>query len=151
MSDLLTPWRAFLDAFNTAYETDDWTPLAPMLTEDAEYRVSGIPFACHLRGRDAVIAGFAKSVRNFDRRFAARQHEPVGIRVMEPDTVSAIAWTRYTSADKGAIAVAAHGFWQFRDGRIERMLDVWDATLAENARALAWLAENGAGLDASYA
>ncbi|WP_422006455.1 nuclear transport factor 2 family protein [Pyruvatibacter mobilis] len=151
MNEVLTTWRRFLDVFNEACLTDEWDALSPFLTEDADYRVSGFPMACHLHGRDAVIAGFAKSVRGFDRKFDQRHHEPVGIRYAQPDIVSAIAWTRYSKAGLPDVCVAAHGIWQFRDGRISHMSDMWDTTLAENANALAWLSQHGAGFDPAYA
>jgi len=150
MAEILTIWRAFLDEFNAACETDDWSKLGPYLTEDVEYQVTGMPFACQLSGRDSVIAGFAKSVRGFDQRFDSRVHEPVGIKLVEPDTVTAIAWGRYEKAGSPDVRIAAHGYWHFRDEKICRMMDIWDTTLAENRNALAWLAENGEDLDASY-
>ena len=150
MTDMLTTWRTFLDVFNSACDTDEWSALAPFLTEDAQYRVTGIPFACHIKGRDAVIAGFAKSIRGFDRQFDTRQHEPVAIRAYDPDMVTALAWGRYQKAGLPDVRIAAQGYWQFRGGKIDSMLDVWDVKLLENHQALTWLAEHGAGMDASY-
>lgn len=150
MTEMLQTWRDFLDTFNTACETDEWSLLEPFLTEDVQYRVTGMFMACHIHGRAAVIAGFAKSIRGFDRKFDSRQHEPVGVKTYDPDTVSAIAWGRYQKAGLPDVRIAAHGFWHFRDGKINAMTDVWDVTLVENQQALAWLAEHGSYMDASY-
>ncbi len=150
MTKMLETWRSFLNAFNTACETDDWSPLEPFLTEDVQYRVTGTFMACHINGRDEVIAGFAKSIRGFDRKFDSRQHEPVAVRTYDPDTVSALAWGKYEKAGLPDVRIAAQGYWHFRDDKIVAMTDVWDTTLLENQQALAWLAEHGAGMDASY-
>ena len=150
MDQILKTWRAFLDAFNTACETDDWTPLEPFLTECVRYRVTGIPFACQIEGRDAVIAGFAKSIRGFDRNFDTRQHEPVAVRAYDPDTVTALAWGKYEKAGLPDVRIAAQGYWHFKDGKSDAMQDVWDVTLVENQQALSWLAEHGEDMDASY-
>lgn len=150
MTEMIKTWRAFLDAFNDACTTDEWAQLAPFLTEDVQYRVTGMPFACQIKGRDAVIAGFAKSIRGFDRHFDTRQHEPVAIRISEPDTVTAFAWGRYEKAGLPDVRIAAQGYWHFAEGKINAMLDIWDVTLMENQQALAWLEKHGGDMDASY-
>lgn len=148
--DLLTQWRDWLDAFNTACSDDNWDRLGDYLTEDASYRVVGVPFACRIEGRDNVIAGFAKSVRGFDRKFDARRHNIVATRVFDPDMIMGEVWGSYHKADAPPLFVAARGFWQYRFDKIDLMIDVWDTSLVENAISLAWLAEHGQGLDASY-
>ncbi|MEP0069880.1 nuclear transport factor 2 family protein [Pyruvatibacter sp.] len=150
MTEMLHTWRAFLDAFNKACDTDEWGPLAPFLTEDVTYRVTGVPFACQIKGREAVVAGFAKSIRGFDQKFDSRVHEPVAIKVYDPDTVTCGAWGRYEKAGLPDVRICAQGYWHFSGGKISAMTDLWDVTLIENQHALAWLAEHGSDMDASY-
>lgn len=72
MSDL----SRFLDyarAFEVAFLTGDFEVIAPFFADDAVHLVaSGEPFSHDDRGRDAVVAGLARSVDHLDRRFDAR-------------------------------------------------------------------------------
>jgi hypothetical protein len=73
-------WRNWISAFDKAVDSDDWDSLRPLLADDASYTVSGAPFACHLAGADAVLAGFRRSIANFDRQFDQRWWFGVGVR-----------------------------------------------------------------------
>lgn len=148
---MLERWNAWIAAFDQACESDDWGPLETFLTEDVVYTVAGVPFACELRGRAAVIAGFQKSVRGFDRKFDRRHWTGVGVRVWAPNAISARAQGRYELAGAPPLTFAAKGHWVFRGDRISVMSDVYDTAEADIAAALAWLAEHGAGMDPSYA
>lgn len=148
---MLELWRDWIAAFDRACTTDDWSGLGERLSEDVVYVVAGVPYACELRGRDAVLAGFARSVRNFDRRFDSRSWSGVGIRLWTPNAVTGRARGYYTLVGKPDLTFSAQAQWIFRDGRISVMTDLYDPHEADTSAALAWLAEHGAGLDPSYA
>jgi len=77
MSDL----ARFLDyarAFEVAFVSDDFRHIEPFFAESACHRVPGCaPLSRDDRGREAVVAGLAESVREIDRRFDTRIAEVV--------------------------------------------------------------------------
>jgi hypothetical protein len=143
-------WQNWISAFDLAVESDDWGPLRPMLDEGVTYTVSGAPFACHLVGAEAVIAGFRKSISNFDRQFDQRWWFGVGVREFAPDVISARAMGVYRLADKPLLHFSARSLWRFRDGKVVAMQDCYDVCEHDVQAALAWLAEHAPQADASY-
>lgn len=72
MTDL-TRFFAYIQAFEMAYMTDDWSLIAPHFAAGAVHHVEGAsPLAAHDVGREAVVDGLAAIVRTLDRRFDAR-------------------------------------------------------------------------------
>ena len=150
MSEVLEQWRAWIDAFEATVKDDNWERLKPFLTEDVEYRVMGVPFSTHVRGRDAVVAGLAQSVRHFDRRMDDCRWSPLAIRVDEPGYLRCHILSEYKRGDDWVLAFQAEGHWGFRDGKIDLMLDFYDPQHIDVQEALAWIHEHGEGLDPRY-
>ena len=137
MNNIIDRWREWIGVFDRACEDDDWSRLAPFLTDDVVYAVIGAPFACELRGRDAVIAGFARSIRNFDRKFDERRWFGVGIRNRwEPNAVTGRAMGWYRIGDEAPITFSAKGLWLFRGDRLSVIVDVYDTTEHDVIRTL---------------
>lgn len=151
MSDVLSQWRAWIDAFEATVKDDQWDRLQPLLAEDVEYRVMGAPFAAHVRGRDAVLAGLAQSVRNFDRRMDGRRWTPLAIRVDEPGYLRCNILSEYKRGSDWVLAFQAEGHWGFRDGKVDLMLDFYDPQHVDVQQALGWIHEYGQDLDPRYA
>ena len=152
--DTLSLWRAWYRAFEQSVVDNEWERLAPLLSEDAEYRVVGVPFACTLKGRAAIVNGFRRSLANFDRKFDKRTHIVAGSRVFEPNYVEERIWGIYEKAGLPTLAFPATGIWCFDGAEIGLMIDVYDVSLQESQDAFAWLAAHGdamGGLDPSYA
>ena len=147
---ILEIWRDWINAFDQAFETGDWSKARSFLTEDVVYIVAGAPFACELRGRDAVIGGFQKSLSNFDKKFDERRWEAVDVRLWEDHVVTAFAKGDYVLAGKPAITFSAKSHWFFRDDKISVMTDVYDLTQVNVQETLQWLATHGTDMDASY-
>ena len=147
---ILDRWRDWIKAFDSAFDTGDWSQAGSFLTDDVVYTVAGAPFACEIRGRDAVIAGFRKSLTNFDRKFDARRWEAVDLRVWDDHLITALAKGDYELADKPSISFSARSHWFFRDGKISLMTDVYDMTQVNVLETLDWLAVHGAEMDARY-
>ncbi len=147
---MLEIWRQWVAAFDRACEDGDWQQLAPFLTEDAVYIVAGVPFACELRGRDAVIAGFARSIAHFDAHFDERRWHGVGIREFAPGAITGRAQGWYRKGDLPPLTFSAHSQWLFRGQQLCVLTDVYDVSEADAQAAFAWLALHGEGLDPSY-
>jgi predicted ester cyclase len=147
---MIKRWNAWIAAFDECVADDQWDRLKAFLTDDVVYAVTGIPMACEIRGRDAVIAGFARSIRNFDHKLGGREWYGVGIRFHAPNAITAQAMVVYRPAGMPVISFAAHGFWMFRGGQICMMTDVYDAEEIDAQVALALLEQSGGALDPSY-
>lgn len=147
---MIDRWREWIAAFDRACDDDDWERLGPFLTDDVVYAVTGAPFACEIRGRDQVIAGFAKSVRNFDHRFDERRWYGVGIRSFAPSGITGRAVGWYRLGDAPPITFSALSLWHFRGDRLSLMTDVYDTTEHDVLLTLERLAELGVDVDPSY-
>jgi ketosteroid isomerase-like protein len=147
---MLEFWKTWITAFDAAAASDDWSALGRFLTEDAVYTVAGVPYACEIRGRDAVIAAFQKSLRGFDRKFDRRFYEAVGIKVWGETAITARAKVRYTLAGAPDVSFSARGAWFFRGGLISVMTDIYDSSEVDLVETLAWLQHYGAGFDPTY-
>nr|WP_070959239.1 nuclear transport factor 2 family protein [Hyphomonas sp. Mor2] len=147
---ILETWRAWINAFDRAFETGDWSHAESFLTDDVVYIVAGVPFACELRGRSAVIEGFKKSLSNFDSKFDERRWEAVDLHIWEDHAITAYAKGDYVLAGKPPLTFAAKGQWFFRDNKISVMTDIYDLTQVNVQESLQWLATHGADMDASY-
>jgi hypothetical protein len=147
---MIEAWRNWITAFDLAAESDNWDSLCPLLQDDVTYTVSGVPFACHLVGCDAVLAGFKRSITNFDRHFDRRWWFGVGVREFAPDVVTARAMGVYQLGDKPLLHFSAPSIWRFRDGKVAMMQDCYDLAEADVQNALVWLGEHAPDLDASY-
>lgn len=151
---ILDIWAKCYDAFEACAADDQWDRLRPFLTNDAQYRVAGVPFACTVKGADAIIAGFARSFAGFDRKFDRRTHMVVGTRLHEPNLLEMDIWGIYEKAGLPKLAFPALGQVHFDGERIGLMVDIYDATRLEAAAALQWMGMHGlavGGLDPRYA
>lgn len=148
---MIALWQKWISAFDAAVGNDDWNSLRPLLVSDVSYTVSGAPFACHLVGADAVLAGFRKSINNFDKHFDRRWWFGVGVREFAPDVVTARAMGVYQLADRPLLHFSAHSLWRFKGDQVAAMQDCYDLAEGDVQAALAWLAEHAPGVDASYA
>jgi hypothetical protein len=147
---MIERWREWIATFDRACEDDDWTRLAPFLTDDVIYAVTGAPFACEIRGRDAVIDGFARSIRNFDRRFDERRWFGVGIRSFDPNAITGRAMGWYRIGDAPPITFSARSLWLFRDDRLSVMVDVYDTQEHDVQLTMERIVATGLDVDASY-
>lgn len=150
-TEMMDRWYEWIAAFDASTIDDEWVRLAAFLAEDVIYAVTGAPFACELRGRDAVIAGFAKSVRGFDRKFDERRWFGVGLREWAPNAVTGRAMGWYRLGDHPPITFSARSLWLFRGDRLSMMTDVYDVAEPDVQAALTTLTMLGDGFDPSYA
>ncbi|MEM9123846.1 MAG: nuclear transport factor 2 family protein [Pseudomonadota bacterium] len=150
MHTLLDLHREWLRQFERCVEDGQWDRLYPYLTDDVGYAVCGMPFACNIRGREAVVAGFAKSIENFDKRFDRRVWTAVGTKIYAPNGIRVRIWGHYEKEGYPVLAFPAIGYWTYRDDKIEQMTDLYEEDVVEVQEAFAWIAERPGEFDASY-
>ena len=147
---MLERWKSWIAAFDQATVDDDWDRLKPYLCEDVVYAVHGVPFTCELRGRDAVLAGFAKSIRGFDRKLDRRMWHGVGVKASPTGAITGRAMGVYLRGDLPPLTFSASSQWLFRGDQISVMTDIYDLSEADSEAAMVWLTQHGQDLDASY-
>lgn len=145
---LIQKFAAQRAAFEAAYASDDWGALQDYFQPDITYEVMNMPFHCCIRGRDNVIAGLRRSVERFDK--LCTRTVGIGSTVrQEGSSVLVHAGLRFER--EGAPATSAK-LWEiatYRDGLIERILDIYDPDCSDAFDQ--WMAQWGDGLDPSYA
>ena len=144
----LQRFGAYAQDFEATFKDDDWSRLAQYFAPDATYEVSGDPFTCSIRGRDAIFAGIKKSLDGFDRRFTTRDIALESAPVVEGDTVS-LSWAvTYGRPGTPPLVLRGRSSATYDDGRIARLTDSYDAGALGSVRT--WMAEHGRDLDPSY-
>ena len=64
----------YAQAFEDAYDSDDWSLLEPYFTEDAVYDfIAGPPLGARHESRATILSDFRDAVNGFDRRFTSRR------------------------------------------------------------------------------
>ena len=136
---------AYAAAFEKAYESDDWTLIAPFFAEAAVYDTGDeLLMGGVVEGRDAIQAYFKRIVDSLDRRFGSRELVPVGGPVEEGDTVRVRGKAVYRSEGLPDFVLDLEETATFSGDVIVRLEDRFDAAVLKAARA--YLAEHGAAL-----
>jgi len=115
---------AYLNAFEEAYDHDDWNLLDAYFTEDATYEVrSAAPFGGKWTSLSAVKAQFKSIVDAFDRRFVRRIPESDG-RPKQKGNALHFRWkARYLLTDGSEFVLSGNSIAYFRDGKIFELVD----------------------------
>jgi hypothetical protein len=136
----------YAKAFEQTYIDDDWSRLEQFFTEDATYRVSGLPTQYELHGRDNILRGMRKSLDGFDRKMAHREIVSTAPATEVDGRVTFEGFVRYQRADSPPVELRATLVAEF-DG--ERICNLHD-TFMIDAAGLQWLARHARDLDGSY-
>lgn len=137
---------SYAAAFETTYADDDWRRLENYFTEDATYRVSGLPTAYELHGRDNILRGMRKSVDGFDRKMTVRRIVPTAPPTEANGVVTYQGFVRYQRADSPPVELHATLVAEFDGDRICKMHDTFH--IDDTGRH--WLARHARDLDGSY-
>ncbi len=125
---MVSPLRtllAYLEAFEVAYDSDDWSVLDPYFSADATYSVEGAPpFTGTWKTRAAIQTQFRKICNEFDRRFDERIVSETGRPRLRGDEIL-FGW-QATYKLKGAPDFLLMGDSSARiaDGRITELKDI---------------------------
>jgi hypothetical protein len=142
----LSRFMAYAAAFEQTVADDNWQRLEPFFTPDATYRVSGLPAACELHGRDAIFRGIKKSLDGFDRRMSKRRIVPSQPPTEVDGRVTLYGYVTYQRDNAPPIDLHAVIVCEFDGDRICRMHD----TFTLDAAAISWLQDHAHDLDGSY-
>ena len=146
--DPLQRFSAYAVDFEKTFEDDDWTRLEGYFAEDAIYTVTGTPFDCVVRGRDAIFRAIKKSIDGLDRRFDKREIVPGGPPEVDGNRVTFSGTGRYEKEGVDSLTIELSETVDVDEaGRIVRMEDVYPAGQDEMLR---WLERYSAEFDPSY-
>jgi predicted ester cyclase len=132
----------YMQAFEMAWLSDDWSGLGDCFTADARYdAVDAGPFGAGGTGRDGVVAALRSSTRTIDRRFDVRIPEIVE----GPTSRAGGIFMRYALTLRRAgvpdfVSLGEH-VATYHDGRIVELVDT--PAPGTGARLAAYLAEHG--------
>jgi hypothetical protein len=132
MTDVLARYLAYAAAFEEAFRSDDWSCVAPYLTEDVTYRVSGgPPIGGTWTGRDAVLAHFRDIVNYLDRRLDKRVQSAIAPPRVEGNVLE-VEW-RGTYGVVGAPDAELGGVERavFEGDRIKLLEDLYEEGASE--------------------
>ena len=144
---LLERFIAQRSVFEKAYETGDWAPLGAFFHDDITYEVMNMPFHCVIKGRDAVLAGFRRSVERFDQ-LCVRTVGIDSVVYEEGPNVLVHSGIRFSRDDSPSVSSRLWEIASYRGNLIERLVDIYDPGSCGEFKA--WMMRWGEGLDPSY-
>jgi len=118
----------YVQAFELAYLSDDWSLIQPFFADDARHVVTdGGPHDRDDRGAADIVAGFRQAVRDYDHRFDMRLPEIIDGPVTRDDGV----WMKFrlTMCRRGLpdLTIEGEHLTRYEDGKIvaikERVFD----------------------------
>ena len=115
----LARFHAYAAAFETAYETDDWSVLEPFFTEDATSELNG----AQVDGRPGVLRSFQDAVAMFDRRFDSRTMRFIEGPEIADGVVRIKTLGRYERAGVEPLELVGEEWFHFEGDRIKRHVD----------------------------
>ena len=118
-------FNAYFDAFEDAYDTDDWSVVETFFTEDAVYEVVGSPaLAGSTSGREAVMARFKAGLDDLDRKFPNKRKIEILDGVEEREGYVKIPGrVHYEIPGAPTLYLMMEEEAWFRGDRIERLVD----------------------------
>jgi hypothetical protein len=135
-------------AFEEAFRSDDWAPVADFFSEDAVYEADlPEPMGGRFEGRAAILAYFKRVLDDFDRRFASREISLLAGPREVADSVWIRGGVRYTAPGVPDLYFELEETARFDGERICHLADRYDA--ATLALLDAYLREHGAKLGIS--
>jgi len=138
----------YFDVFEKALESEDWTNVAECFAEVARYTVEGVPFACHIEGRQPIIEAFKRSTKNFDATMDTRILDIQSMFRLSPDCVRVELISGYGRASVGGITAPVAIEVTTSEHGIVALRDIYDPALTSPA--LTWLATHLSDADPSY-
>jgi len=147
--DPIQRFAAYAADFEKTYQDDDWKRLEGYFAEDVVYAVKGdVPFACEVRGREAIFRAIKKCLDGFDRRFDTRELAAEGAPEVEGNRVTFRGTGRYERPGVEPVSMRLSETVELNDaGLIVRLTDVYPPGQDE---ALAWIERHGGEFDISY-
>ncbi len=123
-------YKEYFEAFEIAFDSDEWGPIAEFFTEDAVYEA---PRGGRVEGRDAVLAQFKESLDAFDRTFPVKRVIEVHQDKVEAteDYIKVPGTIHYELPGEEPLAFEMLEQAWFQGDQIQRLVDVIPEAEAE--------------------
>jgi hypothetical protein len=138
-------YAAYAQAFEKAFENDDWSLVEPYFSEDAVYEsLEAPPLGYRSEGRSAILEDLKRSLDSLDRRFESRE-----LQLLEgPEERDGRVWIRwratYRSPSVSELVIEGEETAAFDGDRIRRLEDRFAPGTGE--RVLAFMEAHAARL-----
>jgi limonene-1,2-epoxide hydrolase len=147
-ASVMSQFMQYFDRFEAALQTDDWSEVRASFAENACYLVEGVPFACRIHGRDAIVSALRKSTASFDATMDFRMLEVLSMVRLGPDRVRIELLSGYGRHAIGSMTAPVSMEVQADARGIVELKDLYDPELT--APALTWIATHLGDADPSY-
>lgn len=148
MSQSVIRFTHYFNAFEAALADGDWAAVAACFAEDAVYAVTGAPFACTLKGPEAIVAGFRRSTANFDALLDERLLEIEQITRMGQDELWVSLISGYGRAGAPPLRLPVAMRVRFKDSKIVELTDHYQPEYI--AGGLHWMMNHASDLNPAY-
>ncbi|MEL7046847.1 MAG: hypothetical protein AAGL66_17810 [Pseudomonadota bacterium] len=138
----------YFDAFESALSSGAWDRVGDLLAEDAHYSVQGVPFACEIEGRAAILEAFQRSTSGFDATMDFRMLEILSIVRLSAGHIRVELISGYGRHDVGAVTAPVTIEVEVSEKQIRSLGDRYDPELT--APALTWLSTHAGDANPSY-
>ncbi len=138
----------YFEAFESALSGGDWDRVGELLAEDARYSVEGVPFACEIEGRAAILESLQRSTTGFDATMDFRMLEILSITRLGPRHIRVDLISGYGRDSIGSMTAPVTIEVEVGDTQIRRLSDHYDPELT--APALTWLATHASDANPGY-
>lgn len=147
-AESISVFMNYFKAFEVAVKEGRWEEVEDTLADQIMYTVEGVPFACEIKGRDAVLAAFRKSTDAFDATMDFRMLEILSLVRLGANHIRVELLSGYGRDAVGSMTAPVTIEVRTDGERISRLRDVYDPALT--IPALSWLAVNISDADPSY-
>lgn len=120
---LIPRFVEYAGAFEKAFETDNWSLVAPYFSESATYDPGSENFGGLQSGREAILAYFDSILNGFDRRFASRELDLLEGPVEEGDSVWILGAAIYRAENTPELRLELKETLVYQDGQIVSLRD----------------------------
>lgn len=131
----------YADAFELAFESDDWTRVAEYFAPRAEYTAID---GARAIGREQIIEAFRKSVDAIDRRFDERIVMPLDPQLSGDGSLFMTWEITFKKQGTPDLRLAGTGEASYDSGRIFELVDRLENGMNESMAA--WMNEHGSKL-----
>ena len=131
----------YADAFELAFESDDWAVVAKYFAPDAEYvAIDG----ARAVGTDQIVEAFRTSVDSIDRRFDERIVKSLDPQLREDGSLFMNWEITFKKTGAPDLRVVGTGEATYEGHRISKLVDQLDDEASE--RMAAWMNDHGSKL-----
>ena len=125
--DVLKKYKSYYQAFEDAYDSDNWSAVSSYFTDDAIYES---PMTGQAKGKENVMNVFSESLNRFDRQFSVKRTiENIDSEtIVEDNYLKIVGIVTYSHEGIPDLKVTMDEELWFKNELIEKIVDTIDET-----------------------